>query len=130
MYQKRIPEVKFTRLLAFAVVGSFCFFSYTTTIHFDVIRSYLSCYYYNGACLMFTFIAVFGAIFWFGYIYKKKMEALIVKIEEKSRSTKVTEETWMLKKNKNRIYSNTTIYQGPALVHGLKEVLKTVVNNV
>eukprot|EP00092_Neocalanus_flemingeri_P030480 GFUD01033088.1.p1 GENE.GFUD01033088.1~~GFUD01033088.1.p1 ORF type:complete len:109 (+),score=16.43 GFUD01033088.1:107-433(+) len=92
VYQAGITKLKFTKVLAFAVVaGGFCFFSYITTTHFDVIPSLLSCYY-TGACHMYTLlIAVFMAIFWFGYIYKKKMEASIYKIEEKSRNTKPTE---------------------------------------
>ena len=79
-----------------------------------------------------VFIAVFAAILWFGYIYSKKMETLIDRIEEKSRNTKLSEETWLLEKKKNKATKKlyTSIYSGLDPVHGLDGILPTLVHNV
>ena len=105
------------------VCGLFIF-AYTITLHIGIIHSYISCYY-TGVCFMYIlFMAVFVTILWVGYIYSKKMEALLDKIENKSRNTHLTEDTWLLEKNTSTRKSYTMVcLVGLALVHGVEAIV-------
>jgi hypothetical protein len=109
------------------VCGLFIF-AYITTLHIDIIHNFISCYY-TGVCFMYIlFMAVFVTILWFGYIYNKKIEAMIERMEEKSRNTNLTEDTWLLEKNTHTGKCYNLIYEGPALVHGVGAIVPPVHN--